>query len=349
MAWDKTKPAGSQKIRLSDEEIRANWAAIDAVIGDELDAGDPLLLDEDDMASDSDTQAPTQQSVKAFVESGTVTFSNKDFEQDGGMTITDTGATTDETPHDVLVPNLDDVGDMSVRLGAATSTNNSAQIGFHNVTTDDAGNYAEYSLAGVTGIRVDGSGNVGVGKTSGGAKLDVDGEVEATALDINGNADVSGTFGIGGVDFTATPAEINSRCDGVPSQTNNYSSAASGDWIDGESLVYIDLGTVTTGDVFYMSAQANVAVSSAAGLAAISCRKLSGTATIGGIETPGNYVALNSVYLPSGWNSYINVGGMFVVTGSGTLVMQAYGYLSGVGSAATSISNAASVTWLKKQ
>lgn len=35
------------------------------------------LLDEDDMASDDDTKAPTQQSVKAYVDSGTVTMSNK--------------------------------------------------------------------------------------------------------------------------------------------------------------------------------------------------------------------------------------------------------------------------------
>jgi hypothetical protein len=33
MAWDKDKPAGSQKIRLSDEEIRANWAALEDALG----------------------------------------------------------------------------------------------------------------------------------------------------------------------------------------------------------------------------------------------------------------------------------------------------------------------------
>jgi hypothetical protein len=35
MAWDKDKPAGSQKIRLSDEEIRANWAALEDALGRE--------------------------------------------------------------------------------------------------------------------------------------------------------------------------------------------------------------------------------------------------------------------------------------------------------------------------
>lgn len=35
MAWDAAKPAGSQKIRLSDEEIRANWAALEAALAAE--------------------------------------------------------------------------------------------------------------------------------------------------------------------------------------------------------------------------------------------------------------------------------------------------------------------------
>lgn len=35
------------------------------------------LLDEDDMASDSDTQGSTQQAIKAYVDSGTVTMTNK--------------------------------------------------------------------------------------------------------------------------------------------------------------------------------------------------------------------------------------------------------------------------------
>jgi len=33
MTWDKNKPAGSQKIRLSDDEIRANWAALEDALG----------------------------------------------------------------------------------------------------------------------------------------------------------------------------------------------------------------------------------------------------------------------------------------------------------------------------
>jgi len=33
--WDKNKPAGNQKIRLSDEEIRANWAALEDALSRE--------------------------------------------------------------------------------------------------------------------------------------------------------------------------------------------------------------------------------------------------------------------------------------------------------------------------
>ena len=53
-----------------------------------------------------------------------------------------------------------------------------------------------FDTAGSERMQIGATGNVGIGKTSGGAKLDVDGEVEATALDINGNADVSGTANI---------------------------------------------------------------------------------------------------------------------------------------------------------
>jgi hypothetical protein len=277
MAWDKTKPAGSQKIRLSDEEIRANWEAIDAILAAALAAGDPLLIDEDDMASDSDTQAPTQQSVKAFVESGTVAFSNKDFEQDGNMTVKDTGDTTSEEPFDILTENLDDAGDAAVRIGQALSSKNSAKISFHKVAADDAGNYAEYGLYGVTGIRVDGSGNVGVGKTSEGAKLDVDGEVEATALDINGNADIGGDLDVtGGLTVDGKnmegygPFDLTCAMSGQSWTTTSakaiFYEDPSGNWrmkfnihgtiSPGQSPLYLDITNVASSSTIYQAVAA---------------------------------------------------------------------------------------------
>ena len=47
------------------------------------------------------------------------------------------------------------------------------------------------------GIFLRSGGNVGIGTKLPGAKLDVAGEVQATSLDINGNADISGNLGIG--------------------------------------------------------------------------------------------------------------------------------------------------------
>ena len=46
-------------------------------------AGVSWLLDEDDLVTDSATQVPTQQSAKAFVTSGTVSFTNKIFDANG--------------------------------------------------------------------------------------------------------------------------------------------------------------------------------------------------------------------------------------------------------------------------
>lgn len=39
MAWDKNKPAGTDKIRVSDDYIRANWAALETALGADLNMG----------------------------------------------------------------------------------------------------------------------------------------------------------------------------------------------------------------------------------------------------------------------------------------------------------------------
>jgi len=39
MAWDKTQPAGTTKIRISDNYIRENWAALEAALGSDLNMG----------------------------------------------------------------------------------------------------------------------------------------------------------------------------------------------------------------------------------------------------------------------------------------------------------------------
>lgn len=83
MAWDPDKPAGSQKLRLSDDDIRANNAAIEVVFGTLIDGavaitssaaelnlldGVTAFKDEDNMASNSATSFASQQSIKAYVD-----------------------------------------------------------------------------------------------------------------------------------------------------------------------------------------------------------------------------------------------------------------------------------------
>lgn len=63
--FDKDKPAGTQKIRLSDEEIRANWAAIEDAIGrnhnfpgnESSDAGQHQIVEIEDNAADPSAEA----------------------------------------------------------------------------------------------------------------------------------------------------------------------------------------------------------------------------------------------------------------------------------------------------
>lgn len=92
MAWDPDKPAGSQKLRLSDDDLRANFAALEVVFGTLIDGATAItssaaelnildgkaFLDEDNMASNSATGIPSQQSVKAYADAkrpaGEMTF-----------------------------------------------------------------------------------------------------------------------------------------------------------------------------------------------------------------------------------------------------------------------------------
>jgi uncharacterized membrane protein len=76
---------------------------------------------------------------------------------------------------------------------------------------------------GVTSVMtVQADGNVGIGTTSPSAKLDVNGEVQATSLDINGAADISGNLTVGG---TVDGIDIAAR-DACLTATINTANAA---------------------------------------------------------------------------------------------------------------------------
>jgi hypothetical protein len=115
-----------------------------------------------------------------------------------------------------------------------------------------------------------------------------------------------------------------------------------------DQLNTIDLGTVTDGDVFIATAQAEFNTSGSDGTVEIMLSKYSGTATVAGIGS-SNPKFSQGCYIPTiALNIGISVTGVFSVTGSGTLVMGAYGDLNH-GSSATAEQRRIEVVWLKKQ
>jgi hypothetical protein len=68
-------PAGSGYTEIGDTDT-LNVGAIQLLMGVTIDS----ILDEDDLISDSDTAVPTQQSVKAYVDSHIVKAENTDID-----------------------------------------------------------------------------------------------------------------------------------------------------------------------------------------------------------------------------------------------------------------------------
>jgi hypothetical protein len=180
------------------------------------------ILDEDDMASDSNTQLATQQSIKAYIDSGSVTFSNvgtfsnKDFSQDGTMTITDTGASGNEYPVDIMASNMT-AGYAHFRFGKNTDAYNYAKLRFYFGSDGSQSNQLILGVNTGGAIGINGYNNVAMGATpagSGGHKLIVSGTSEITDtltlskasgdalvvtadLDFNGDEDLAGELNIG--------------------------------------------------------------------------------------------------------------------------------------------------------
>lgn len=128
-------------------------------------------------------------------------------------------------------------------------------------------------------------------------------------------------------------------------RVNSYETSSIS--IDGD-LNTVDLGTVTEGDVFIATAQAEFNTSGSDGTVEILLSKYSGTATVAGIGS-SNPTFSQGCYVPTiALNIGISVTGVFVVTGSGTLVMQSEGNLNH-GSSATAEQRKLEVVWLKKQ
>ena len=150
------------------------------------------FVDEDDMSSDSATLIPTQQSVKAYVDSqsadmsfvledgdGTEVTITRDkevkFVEGGGVDInwTDTDNGTDSDPYDLTF------GIVAAQTGITSVINSSLVLG------RDADNDIDFTTDNQITFRVGANDGV-VFKASG--------EIEATSLDISGDADIDGTL-----------------------------------------------------------------------------------------------------------------------------------------------------------
>jgi hypothetical protein len=201
------------------------------------------FLDEDDMASDSAIAAASQQSIKAyiasFVASGAATFSNKNFSQDGQVSITDTGSTTSESPLTILVPNLDDIGIVLTYMGFAESNYNSFQFTFYKESDGSQNNEIQFGLYGVgSALRVNGYQNVGIGAApggDGGARVSIGGAVGITDTLTLSKASGTGLSVTSDIDFNAiasgaTKAEINAAAAGIGVSIPKAAIFNIGDW-----------------------------------------------------------------------------------------------------------------------
>lgn len=162
-----------------------------------VDAGDITLLDEDDMSSNSASAAPSQQSVKAYVDSGTTTLSNKTL---AATTLSGTLTGGDQEVNAVV---LKDYAETDVALsstsgvvaidlangntGSITLTENVTDIDFTNVPTN-----------GVSSFTLKVTQDAATAYT-----------VAINAVTVNGGSDVTAlTPGASGYDMTATLGAI---------------------------------------------------------------------------------------------------------------------------------------------
>jgi hypothetical protein len=312
------------------------------------------ILDEDDMASDSDTKLATQQSIKAYIDSGSVTFdnvgtfSNKNFSQNGTVTITDTGSVSTEFPLKIFAPNVPaSPGYVVMRLGVAEVSKNSGTFNFNYVGDGSVSNSLQLTLIGVSGgLYLDGSGNAGFGAASDGAKLKVTGTSEITdTLTLSKALSVTADIDFNAIASGATKAEINSRCDGVPSYSTDDNSGGVTVTSGGVQIATLDLGTVTAGDVFYAEAQIVYLKGGTDGSGLYYINQASGTATIAFVTSAISDTRNDIAYTTYGRH----IGGMCFVTGSGTLVMQLQGISDGSDSSIAAGGGDLAATFIKKQ
>ena len=214
------------------------------------------INDEDAMGSNSATALATQQSIKAYVDSQTSGAGNMDnwiLEDDDGTEVTVSNGKEVKFIGSGLTTNFTDVSDgTDADPYDLTFTVDAAQTGITSVVNAsleigrDADNRIKFGTDNQIIFEVDGGDNV-IFKTGG--------EIEATSLDISGDADIDGTLEadaitLGGTALGSLYSPIAGSGSIVTTGALNSGSITSGfGSIDVGSSTISTTGTVTTGDV----------------------------------------------------------------------------------------------------
>lgn len=208
MAWDKDKPAGSQKLRLADDDIRANNAAIDAVFNAMLVAGTAVTATAAEINATCDGNTATAAELSELHSQGAVAA---DFAKLHALTAS---ASEINSALDGITAGYADLNKVP-GIVAGTQALSALDVNGNGDISGTANIHDTLTLSKASGnglvitANIDANGNMDLAGTANIhdaltlSKASGNGLVVTANADLNGNLDVAGTFHL------ATGATIN--------------------------------------------------------------------------------------------------------------------------------------------
>ena len=240
----------------------------------------------------------------------------------------------------ILAPNLSAGRGLRFNMGVNSDAYNLMLTEFQYNGDGDQSNEIQLGFGGAPNLwRMNAYGNVGMGTApegSGGARLNVNGEVQATTLDINGNADISGTLTAGGFDIIPNSTSLTSENAGTVTVTASATSVTT-----------VDLGTVVSGAILMVDGiLESVSKGAADGRVTVQVDKSSGTAAVEAYHDRSAVV--NRQRWLSGDVFTQSVSGILEVTTGGTLVLRLAAASESSDTTVGAGEGQLRATWLKK-